>query len=153
MRISRLSFLCFAAALLVACSSPPVRTGPPSDEARDRSEMMAALQKSADAWNQADLKGHLAIYDDSVTMMTKNGPRPGVAAIEAAFGDTYFQNGVPKQALRMERAAVRMLSPDSALMTGRFVLSGGGLPEKSGWFTLLWVRTSLGWRVVHDHTS
>jgi beta-aspartyl-peptidase (threonine type) len=133
----------------MACTTADFSVG----EARDRAEMMNALQLSAASWNNADLKGHLAIYDESVTVMTKNGPRPTVGAIEASFSAAYFNEGKPKQSLSMERAVIRMLTKDSALMTGRFILSGGGLPEQSGWFTLVWVRAAQGWRVVHDHTS
>lgn len=115
--------------------------------------MLAALAASAESWNKGSLKGHLAIYDPSVTVMTKNGPRPGIEPIERSFGETYFTNGAPKQALRTEQTEIRMLSRDSALMTGRFILSGGNLPEQSGWFSLVWIRTSAGWKVVHDHTS
>jgi len=115
--------------------------------------MFAALQASEDAWNRGDLKGHLAIYDESVTAMTRNGPRPGIAPIEDAFTKAYFRDGKPKQQLRTEQVNVRPLSAGSALMTGRFILSGGGEPEQSGWFTLVWQRTPAGWRVVHDHTS
>ena len=116
-------------------------------------EVFAALQASEDAWNRGDLKGHLAIYDESVTAMTKTGPRPGIAPIEAAFTKAYFKDGKPRQQLRTEHVNVRPLSADSALMTGRFILSGGGEPEQSGWFTLVWQRTASGWKVVHDHTS
>ena len=116
-------------------------------------EVFAALQASEEAWNRGDLKGHLAIYDESVTAMTKNGPRPGIAPIEAAFTKAYFRDGKPRQQLRTEQLNVRPLSGDSALMTGRFILSGGGEPEQSGWFTLIWQRTPSGWKVVHDHTS
>jgi ketosteroid isomerase-like protein len=120
---------------------------------QDETQMLAALQASADAWNRGDLKGHLAIYDPSVTVMTKTGPRPTIEAIEKSFGQTYFVNGKPKQNLRMENVTIRGLSERSALMTGRFVLSGGAEAEQSGWFTLIWVRTAAGWRAVHDHTS
>jgi ketosteroid isomerase-like protein len=120
---------------------------------QDESQIIAALQASAEAWNRGDLKGHLAIYDPSVTVMTKNGPRPTIEAIEASFAQIYFVDGKPKQRLRMERLRVRALSEQSALVTGRFVLSGGTEPEQSGWFTLVWVRTAVGWRAVHDHTS
>ncbi len=119
----------------------------------DRDEILAAIQASADAWNRGDLKGHLAIYDPSVTVMTKAGPRPTIEAIEKSFGQAYFVNGQPKQQLRMESVAMRGLSADSALVTGRFVLSGGTDADLSGWFTLVWVRTAAGWRAVHDHTS
>jgi ketosteroid isomerase-like protein len=120
---------------------------------QDESQILAAMQASAEAWNRGDLKGHLAIYDPSVTVMTKNGPRPTIEAIETSFGQTYFVDGKPKQSLRMESVKVRALSEQSALVTGRFVLSGGTEPEQSGWFTLVWVHTAAGWRAVHDHTS
>jgi ketosteroid isomerase-like protein len=120
---------------------------------QDDSQMRAAIQASADAWNRGDLKGHVAIYDASVTVMTKSGPRPTIEAIEKSFAQAYFVDGKPKQSLRMENVEIRGLSANSALMTGKFILSGGGLPEQSGWFTLVWVRTATGWRAVHDHTS
>jgi ketosteroid isomerase-like protein len=122
-------------------------------EAEARSEMLTALNASAVSWNAGDLKGHLSIYDESVTVMTKSGPRPSIAAIEASFGAAYFKDGKPKQALSFERVSIRFLSPESALMTGRFGLTGGGLPDQSGWFSIVWVHTAAGWRVVHDHTS
>jgi ketosteroid isomerase-like protein len=119
----------------------------------DESQLRDLLQSSADAWNRGDLQGHVAIYDPSVTVMTNNGPRPTIEAIVKSFGGAYFVNGQPKQQLRMESVAVRPMSADSALMTGRFILSGGDDPDRSGWFTLIWVRTAAGWRAVHDHTS
>lgn len=146
--------LAAAAALLTACA--PLTPNMPKNIAHtetDRNALMALLQDSAAAWNRGDLKGHLAIYDASVTVMTKTGPRPTVEAIEESFGKTYFVNGQPKQQLRMDSVVVRSLSADAALMTGRFVLQGGGQAEQSGWFTLVWVRTAQGWRAVHDHTS
>lgn len=121
----------------------------PTDEALIRD----ATAASADAWNRGDLKGHLAFYADSVTFMTRSGPRPGVGAIEESFTKTFFEAGRPKQQLRFEQVAVRRLAEGAALQTGRFVLSGGGLPEQSGWFTLVWQRTAAGWRAVHDHSS
>lgn len=111
------------------------------------------MKGSAEAWNRGDLKGHLAIYVEDVTFMTANGPRPGVAPLEESFAKKYFNQGRPKQSLGFERIAVRPLGPDAALVTGRFVLSGGGEPEQSGWFTLVWTRTAQGWKAIHDHSS
>jgi beta-aspartyl-peptidase (threonine type) len=119
----------------------------------DEEQIRAATRASADAWNRADLKGHLSIYAEDVTFMTRSRPRPGVAPIEESFSKKYFQDGRPKQRLSFEDIAVRPLGRDAALETGRFVLSGGGEPEQSGWFTLVWVRTPQGWKVVHDHSS
>ena len=146
------SLLAACCLLLGACAAPsPSPTGIMNKQ--DESQILAALEASVEAWNRGDLKGHVAIYDPSVTVMTKNGPRPTIEAIETSFGQTYFVDGKPKQSLRMETVRVRALSEQSALVTGRFVLSGGTEPEQSGWFTLVWVRTAVGWRAVHDHTS
>jgi ketosteroid isomerase-like protein len=146
----------FVAAATVLALTGCAQMGQPPGGAlkeQDRIELLASVQASANAWNRGDPKGHLAIYDSSVTVMTKTGPRPTIEAIERSFGQTYFVNGKAKQNLRMESLAIRPLSDDSALMTGKFVLSGGSEPEQSGWFTLVWVRTAHGWRAVHDHTS
>lgn len=132
-----------------ACASRPA----PAAWSLERAEILGRLRASAEAWNDADLRGHLAIYVDTVTFMTATGPRPGVAPVEEAFSRSYWRDGRPIQRLSFEQVVVRPLSPDAALQTGRFVLSGGGEPERSGWFTLVWIRTADGWRAVHDHSS
>ena len=119
----------------------------------DTAEIRALTRASSDAWNRGNLKEHLAFYVDTVTFMTANGPRPGVAAVEKAFTEKYFRNGAPKQTLSFSQVTIRPLGRDAALETGRFQLSGGGEPEQSGWFTLVWMRTADGWRAVHDHSS
>jgi ketosteroid isomerase-like protein len=144
--------LCLAALLLAACAVPG-QSSRGAVSMDDQTQMLASIQASTDAWNRGDLKGHLAIYDPSVTVMTRTGPRPTVEAIEKSFGQAYFVNGKPRQRLRMESVVIRGLSEQSALMTGRFTLSGGTEAEQTGWFTLIWVRTVDGWRAIHDHTS
>ena len=57
------------------------------------------------------------------------------------------------QQVRFDQTTVRPLGADHALMTGRFTLSGGGQPDRSGWFSLVWKRTPSGWRILHDHSS
>ena len=121
--------------------------------AADEQALLGLLRESADAFNAGDLRGHLADYDETVTFMTRNGPRPGIAPIEKAFRERYFKDGKPKQQLRFDQASVRFLADDVALVTGRYTLSGGGEPEQSGWFTTVWKRTLEGWKVVHDHSS
>lgn len=142
-----------ALAALSACAARVERGTPAPAWTLDEAAIRAATTASADAWNRGDLKGHVAIYVDSVTFMTRNGPRPGVAAVEQSFATTYFRDGQPKQQLRFEQVTIRRLDANAALQTGRFTLSGGGEPDQSGWFTLVWVRTPAGWKAVHDHTS
>lgn len=137
-----------------ACAGPPgADAGSQPAWAGDEAAIRAATAASVEAWNRGDIRGHLAIYDEAVTFMTANGPRPGVAAIEASFLEKYFEDGKPKQELAFSHISVRRLGPDAAMETGRFLLSGGALPEQSGWFTLVWLRTPSGWRAMHDHSS
>lgn len=140
--------------VLAACAGARPR-GPvvPATWGSDSAEIMARLRESSDAWNQADLDGHLAIYVDSVTFMTEDGPRPGVEPVRQAFSRTYWRDGRPLQRLDFEQITIRPLGEDAALQTGRFILSGGGRPQQSGWFTLVWIRTEEGWRAVHDHSG
>ncbi len=149
--VARLVALAFC--VCAGCAAPTPSGDDSSLSLADRTQIQAALDMSVNGWNQGSLAQHLSLYDPAVTMMTRDGPRPGVAAIEESFRRTYFVGDKPKQALRMERVSIRRLASDSALMTGRFILEGAGLPEQSGWFTLVWVRTPAGWKVVHDHTG
>ena len=137
--------------MLLACGPHTSELAP--THSSDEAEIRAAMSASAAAWNRGDLRGHLAIYVDSVTFMTKTGPRPGVQAVEDAFTRTYFRDGQPKQQLDFSRLTVRFVARDAALVTGHFLLTGGGEPDQSGWFTLVWIRTPSGWRVMHDHSS
>ncbi len=137
--------------LLSACGTAPYEGSP--RQLDDHRLLKAELDASVAGWNEGDLRRHLGLYEESITFMTKQGPRPGIAPIETAFRAKYFNGDKPKQALRMEKVAIRSLSPDSALMTGNFILSGGGEPDQTGWFTLVWQRTANGWKAVHDHSS
>ena len=119
----------------------------------DEALILQVQAASVAAWNQGDLPAHLAIYDESATTMSGAGPRQGTAPIEAAFRSTYFRAESSRPALRLEQMAVRLLAPDIALMTGRYVLSHTDATEQSGWTSLVWRRTPAGWRVVHDHSS
>lgn len=124
-----------------------------ADRAADEAAIREALAGSAAAFNRGDLEGHLAIYDESVQFMTKDGPRPGIEPIEKAFRQRYFRDGQPIQQLGYSGLAVRHLSDDVAIATARWTLTGGEKPEQSGWYTLVLVRTAAGWRAVHDHSS
>ena len=141
--------------LLGACAhragGPPTATPPPW--AWEERRIIELTARSAEAWNRGDLRGHLALYADSVTFMTDSGPRSGVAPIEESFARKYFAQGRPRQTLRFGHLAVRPLGVSAALETGQWMLTGGGLPDQDGWFTLIWLREPEGWRVVHDHSS
>lgn len=41
---------------------------------------------------------------------------------------------------------------DDALVTVQYVLTGGGRPDRAGWFTAVRTRTREGRRMMHDHS-
>ena len=136
-----------AAALLAATLSPGV-----ARSEGDAAAIVRTLMASADDWNRGDLDRFIAPYAPQSTFMTPAGP-VGRAAMIQRYREKYFAGGRPQQTLRFDDVEVRILGSDHALMTGRYLLAGGGLPDRSGRFTLIWVRQADGWRILHDHTS
>ena len=135
---------------------PPLLTAPvpgPRLVKADDAEVRRKLQSTADAWNRADLAGHVATYADSAAFMTGRGPMIGRDKIESSLRRGFWREGKPVQMLRYEHVSVRALGRDHALVTGRFVLSGGGRDDASGWFSLVWERGPQGWQEIHDHSS
>lgn len=148
--------LLFLSLGLAACQSTRPPAGPdatPGVYDAMEADLLAAMEASAAAWNRADLDGHVAIYSDESTFMTRNGPLRGRDAIRDVLARGFWNEGRPAQQLRFEELDVRPLGPDHALLTGRFVLTGGDRPEATGRFSTVWARTPEGWRLIHDHSS
>ena len=116
-------------------------------------EIRKLLDESAVSWNRGDLDGHLAENADSISFMTGKGPIVGKHRTAEALRRSFFRDGTPIQRLRFEQVTIRRLGDGFALVVGRFVLEGGGEPERSGWFSTVWERQTAGWRVIHDHSS
>lgn len=120
--------------------------------APDGPALIATLQATATMWNRGDLEGFIAPYADATTFMTPAG-LIGRDAMRARYVSRYFTGATPDQQLRFDQLEARALGADHALMTGRYTLSGGGKAELTGRFTLVWMRTPDGWRILHDHSS
>lgn len=140
-----------ALVLAVALAGPPLARAQLA--ASPGLEIRALLDRSAAAWNRGDLDGHLADNADSITFMTGRGPVTGRDKTAEILRRAFFRDGHPVQSLRFERVTVRPLGQDHALVVGQFVLSGGGEPERTGWFTTVWAHGPDGWRAIHDHSS
>lgn len=112
-----------------------------------------ALMASADAWNKADLPGHIGLYTENATFMGGSGPIRGRDVVGQSLAKSFWRDGKPKQKLSFDRIEVRPLGERHALSTGHFVLTGGGEADRSGWFSLTWEKTNAGWRIIHDHSS
>jgi uncharacterized protein (TIGR02246 family) len=121
-------------------------------QSKDEKAIRATLQTTAEGWNKGDLNQYLSAYTKEATEMLSNGPAGGVEAIEKTMREGFWKNGKPAQTLRYENLVVRMLGSKAALVTGQFILTGAGKPDRTGWFTTVWTKTKNGWRMIHDHS-
>jgi uncharacterized protein (TIGR02246 family) len=139
--------VCFAALTLAATAYAALQKPDPA-----AAQIRAVLNSTADGWNKGDLAQYLAAYTPSATEMLSDGPKGGVEVIEQTMRNGFWKTGRPLQQLRYEHVDVRMLGKEHALVTGQYVLNGGGRPDRTGWFTTVWTRTRAGWRMIHDHS-
>ncbi|HEX2693406.1 MAG TPA: nuclear transport factor 2 family protein [Gemmatimonadaceae bacterium] len=140
------------ALLLAACAGrmAPASTSPmpPADAAAIR----AVFDTTAAGWNRGDLSAYLFAYAPSATTMGRTGLVHGPSGIEQQMREGFWKSGRPLQQLRYDHLEIRPLGADHALATGQYILSGAGMPDRTGWFTTIWERTSAGWRMIHDHS-
>lgn len=137
-----------ALALLFAC-------GRPGFAADDRTAIAAVLAGQADAWNRGDLDGFMAAYERSEALVFTSG-----ADIQRGWQGTYdryvarYRSAGPQEMGRLafEVLDIRELGSDGAVVLGTWTLTD--TPKAgTGVFSLAFLRTPEGWRIVHDHTS
>ena len=120
----------------------------------DTTAIRVELQAIADAWNAADMDRHVALYADSATMMGSRGLIWGRSAIRAVLERGFWQDGKPLQQLRFEEIVIRLVGGNNAaVVTGKFILTGGGRPDVTGRFSTVWERKNGRWLTVHDHSG
>ncbi|MDQ3797898.1 MAG: nuclear transport factor 2 family protein [Acidobacteriota bacterium] len=119
---------------------------------KDEQAIRATLETTAEGWNKGDLNQYLSVYTKEATEMRSTGPAGGVEAIEQTMKGGFWKTGRPLQTLRYENVVVRMIGKKGALVTGQYILSGGGRADRKGWFTTVWIKTNGGWRMIHDHS-
>ena len=154
----RTSLVLAAVLVLAACGD---RTPIPLDgslpEAPAAAELEAALLASAEAWNRGELDGFMAPYlrSPGLTFSGSSGVRRGFDAVMRRYRESFFEADAPVPMLRLEELETLDMGRDHALMLGRYVLLDGaaGARIETGYFSLVWVRTADGWRIMHDHSS
>ena len=146
-----LRFLVFAFLGLCAVSSAadaqePARTA-------DTQEIEQVLTEQAAAWNKGDIDGFMEGYAKLPDLRFASG-----GTVTRGWQETlarykqHYPDRAAMGALTFSELDVTVLSPDAALVFGRWRLKTGK-GEPNGLFTLLWRKTAAGWRIVADHTS
>jgi uncharacterized protein (TIGR02246 family) len=140
-------------ALVAAGCSSGMRSASPSVmPAPDVAAIRAVFDTTAYGWNHGDLSAYLYAYAPSATTMGRTGLVHGPSGIEEQMRSGYWKTGTPAQSLTYDHLEVRPLGRNHALATGQYILTGGGQPQHSGWFSTIWERTPVGWRMIHDHS-
>ena len=134
-------------AILTACAS---RAFEPADDRAIRGVLVA----QQDAWNRGDLDGFMAGYLNSNELLFTSGGK-----IRRGWQDTYAKYRAKYGADRstmghlvFDLLAIQALGADGAIVLGRWKLTDTPVAG-AGVFSLGLLRTSAGWRVIHDHTS
>ncbi|HKN58674.1 MAG TPA: nuclear transport factor 2 family protein [Gemmatimonadaceae bacterium] len=141
-----------ASLIAIACASQ-MRSPSGFQYSTDAAAIKATLDTTAAGWNRGELAVYLSAYADSATAMGRGGLVRGVSGIEGQMRAGFWHTGRPVQLLSYDNLEIRPIGPDQAIVTGRYILTGGGQADRTGWFTTIWVRMARGWRMVHDHSS
>jgi ketosteroid isomerase-like protein len=130
---------------------------PPADEALIR----AAIAAQADAWNHADIPTFMQTYENSPdTTFIGATLRKGYGPILERYKKSYT---TPEQMgkLTFGNLEIRFLpsscgSVEYAVVTGTFHLeraAHGEAKKDDGIFSLVWRKSTQGWKILLDHTS
>jgi len=116
-------------------------------------QVRAVLDSQVRAWNAGDLRGFMEGYarSDQTRFQSAGDVSLGWQTVFDRYQKRYGDRA-SMGILRFSEVDVSMLAPDVALAFGHWRLERAQ-DAPSGLFTLLFRRTTAGWRIVHDHTS
>jgi ketosteroid isomerase-like protein len=119
------------------------------DEAKIRNVMHAQVA----AWNRGDIDGFMDGYarSDATEFVSGDKITRGWQTVRDRYRKKYGSRE-KMGTLTFSEIKITSLSLDAALVVGRWQLVRQS-DKPHGIFTLLFRRTSAGWRIVHDHTS
>ena len=147
---------CLAMLTLAFLPVRAIAQGNASPEAKARaSAILETMKVQTDSWNRGDLDGFMSAYLPSGDMTFTSGGIlvRGYDTLKARYQKFYGSNPQSMGTLRFEGIEFMDLGKDTTLSVGRFILQRSGQPAVDGIFSLVWVRTKAGWRILHDHSS
>jgi len=130
----------------LVCATP----GEPSNSV---AEIQSVLTTQQDAWNRGDIDAFMEGYarSPSTIFVSEDEVRRGWETVRDRYRAKYSDHA-KMGTLGFSDIEVTMLSPDAAVVLGRWRLKRGN-DEPHGRFTLIFKRLPEGWRIIHDQTS
>ncbi len=120
----------------------------------DKQAIRKVLEDQTTAWNKGDLEGFMKGYwkSERLTFISGNERKTGWQATLERYRARYQGKGKEMGKLSFGELEIELLSPEAALVRGRFTLQTSK-DKPTGLFTLILKKFPEGWRIVHDHTS
>ncbi|MBL8002577.1 MAG: nuclear transport factor 2 family protein [Flavobacteriales bacterium] len=130
-----------ALVLIAACGQPSFQA--------DEQAIRAVMADQEKAWDAGDVRAFMDGYADSVCFIGSRGRTCGREAVTANYLKTYPDKAAMGD-LSFTQLEVLPAGTDHAWCTGRWTISRAD--TVGGGFSLLWVRTAQGWRILRDHS-
>ncbi len=140
--------------LFVACSSARAQS-----DSKIVSEIRTVLESQQQAWNRGDVDAFMNGYahgrrqsgSDSTVFVSEDKVTRGWQTVRDRYKKKYSDRA-KMGTLAFSDLEITPLGNDAAVVLGRWKLKRAQ-DQPHGCFTLIFRRTSEGWRIVHDHTS
>ena len=140
--------------LLLLCLAPALVAQPPA-AGKNVAAIQKLMQKQAADWNRGDLPAFVASYKNSPDILfVGNTVQRGYAQVLERYRKNYPTHEA-MGTLAFANLEVVPLDARFATATGNFHLSraksAGG--DAQGIFSLVFEKTSSGWKIIRDHTT
>jgi uncharacterized protein (TIGR02246 family) len=141
-----LPVICYLLIATVVCAAP-------EQASTSIAEIQSVLTAQLDAWNRGDIDAFMNGYARaaSTVFVSQDEVSRGWETVRDRYRVKYSDR-TKMGTLNFSGIEVTMLSPDSAVVLGRWRLKRTN-DEPHGRFTLIFKHLPEGWRIVHDHTS
>jgi ketosteroid isomerase-like protein len=148
----------FTVAGLLACGAVVVfgyqsRVPKSPAEDKDVAAVRAVIESQAAAWNRGDIEGYMEGYakEDATTFVSGDAVTRGWQTVLDRYKSRY-DTRAKMGTLSFSELELKPLGPYYIMAAGRWQLAREA-DTPHGRFTLIFRRTTAGWRIVYDHTS
>lgn len=124
-----------------------------TDNKKIEAAIRNVLDEQVQAWNRGDIEGFMNGYakSDETTFVSGDAVTRGWQTVLDRYKKKY-DSREKMGTLAFSELEIKTLGDRSAVVIGRWQLTRAE-DTPHGRFTLIFRRTTDGWRIVHDHTS
>jgi ketosteroid isomerase-like protein len=133
-----------------SCAQPPEGA---KANAENAAAIRAVLASQAAAWNRGDIEGYMDGYErsDATTFVSGDNLTRGWQTVLDRYKKSYDSRD-KMGTLAFDDLDIKPLSPFYSVVTGRWQLTRSS-DAPHGRFTLIFRKTSVGWRITTDTTT